>query len=402
MRSNRRKRFNTWARVLCGVCVVFCAQRVEAQESELTKPSSEEIDALQTEYDALEKECGKAIEDIAQARVRYFDSTLDQAIDERKEWDQLKSECQLKIDELADVAKKLFDAQEEPSPELAEFVFRVQEKKLRDGFSGEAYQIGKKLVALYPDEKKFQTVTALAAVKVNEFDFAKKFYSENRKLIEEIKEGEFTRLFGEIDQLVTKFEREKQFRQQDAENELPVVTMETNRGVIKIELFEDQAPETVANFISLVEQGYYDGNFFHFVLKGFGAEMGRYSRVPKPIDINYGIVDEFDREDARHHFRGALSLSKLDAANSGNESFLICLEPVPFLDGRRTVFGRIVEGLDLIDNFAHTYQRVEGEDPEPIPEARPDYIVKATVTRKRADSDYKVNKIPRVSPGDSQ
>lgn len=400
MRSNRRKRFSIWVRFLFGACVVFCAHRVESQETELVRLDSEEIKALQTEYESLKQACGKALEKIAQTHVRYIDSTLEEGSDARKEWEQLKLECQLKFDELEGVAKQLFDAQEKPPVELAELVFRIQGKTLRDGFAGEAFRIGQKLIAAYPDKKEFQRITALAAIKVNEFEFAKKFYSEDREAIEKFEE-EYSMLFGSIDELVTKFEREKQFRERDAENELPLVTIKTNRGVIKIELFEDQAPGTVANFISLTEQGFYNGKDFHWVLKGFGAQIGRFGHQ-RPVDINYCILDEFDREDARHHFRGSVTLAKSEVANSGNESFFICLEPVPFQDGKRTVFGRVVEGLDLIDSITHTFQRVEDGEPEWIPETRPDYIEEATVTRKRAGSEYKINKVPRVGAGASQ
>ena len=404
MRSNCRVRSNFLVRVLIGAVVVFCGLTVQAQQSTpAAQPTADEINALKAEYEALAATCRQSMLNVWQAEVRYFDSTRDESIEVRKEWEQLKVECQSQIDKLAEVATKLFDAQEKPSPELAELVSRVQEKTLRDGFPSEAFRIGKKLIAVYPDMKKAEMVTALAAIKVNEFDFAKKYYDENKEAIEAI-EPEYSKLFGSIDNLVTQFEREQQFREQDAKNELPLVTIETNRGVVKIELFEDQAPETVANFISLTEQGFYDDLTFHWVLKGFAAETGVYTRrrTPSDVNVNYFIADEFDREDVRHHFRGSLSLITSEAANTGNERFVICLEPVPFLDGRKTVFGRVVKGMEVLDGITHTYQLSEKGEPEQIPEVKHDYIVKASVTRKRADSEYKINKIPRVNPGDSQ
>ena len=404
MRSDRRGRPNFLVRVLVGAGVVFCGLAVQARQSTPTvQPTVDEIKALEAEYEALAAACRKSILEVRQYEVRYFDSSRDESIEVRKEWEQLKAECQTQMDKLAEVATKLFDAQEKPSPELAELVARVQEKALRDGFPSEAFRLGKKMIAVYPDMKKSEMVTALAAIKINEFDFAKKYYDENNGAIEAI-EPEYSKLFGSIENLVTQFERERQFREQDAKKELPLVTIETNRGVVKIELFEDQAPGTVANFISLVEQGFYDDLIFHWVLKSFAAETGVYTRrrTSSGVDVNYFIVDEFDREDVRHHFRGSLSLIKSEAANTGNERFVICLEPVPLLDGKRTVFGRVVEGMEVMDGITHTYQLSEEGEPEPIPEVHPDYIVKTTVTRKRADSEYKINKVPRVNPDDSQ
>jgi len=414
MRSNRRMRFddmgfNVITRCLTGACLVFFAQFVNAQESDLapqTTPASQvsadEVKTLEATYLAKAEAWRKTVELIGQTRIRYFDSTRSESEDLRDDWDRLKTEGRAQLQETVVAAKALFDAQEKPSIELALFIGRVQQKSLAEGFAAEAFRLGEKLVDVHPNVKEFQLLTAMAAIKVNEFDFAKKFFDENGEMLAKIDSKDIM-LFKVLDELITEFEREKEFRKSDANSNLPRVAIETNRGTITVELFEDQAPNTVANFISLTEQGFYDRKVFHWALKDLLAETGVASLgQPPPIDIDYCIADEFDREDARHHFRGSLSLGKSDEPNSGNERFFLCIQPVPFLDGKHTVFGRIVEGLDVLDNITRTHKLNEEDKPEPIPEVRYDLIVKATVLRKRPDSEYKIDKVPRPKPEVSQ
>jgi cyclophilin family peptidyl-prolyl cis-trans isomerase len=152
------------------------------------------------------------------------------------------------------------------------------------------------------------------------------------------------------------------------------VKLETSKGDVVIELFEDQAPNTVANFISLVEKKFYDGLSFHRVIPGFMAQggdpNGDGSGGPK-----YTIPDEVSNPDHREHFRGSLSMAKTQAPDSGGSQFFLCFVPTSHLDGLHTVFGRVVEGLDVLAKL----ERTEGVPGKPVP----DKIIKATVISKR-------------------
>ncbi len=170
--------------------------------------------------------------------------------------------------------------------------------------------------------------------------------------------------------------KEKAIRDAEAKaDDLPRVLLKTNKGDIVIELFENQAPNAVANFISLVKKGFYNGLSFHRVLAGFMAQGGD----PKGDGTGgpgYTIACECYRPDHRLHFRGTLSMAHA-GRDTGGSQFFLTFVPTPHLDGKHTAFGRVVEGMDVLAKL----QRRDPGDPEA---PRPDKIVEAKVLRKRA------------------
>lgn len=121
-----------------------------------------------------------------------------------------------------------------------------------------------------------------------------------------------------------------------------VIEMAT--GKIVVELYENDAPGTVANFIKLIKSGFYNGLTFHRVEPGFvvqgGDPNGNGTGGP-----GYTIKDEVN---ARKHVTGAVAMAKTMAPNSAGSQFYITLAPQPMLDGRYTVFGQVVEGMDIV------------------------------------------------------
>lgn len=163
----------------------------------------------------------------------------------------------------------------------------------------------------------------------------------------------------------------------------PRVKLSTTQGDIVLELFEDQAPNTVANFISLVEKGFYDGTKFHRVLESFVAQAG----CPDGNGLGgpgYEIKGEAKSPDARRHFVGSISmaLEGFDAPDSGGSQFFLTLDRTPKLDGFFTVFGRIVDGAGTLEKLARTHMLVNNLE-QKIPNVKPDQITKASVMRKR-------------------
>ena len=175
-----------------------------------------------------------------------------------------------------------------------------------------------------------------------------------------------------------KVEAEMAKRKADAEaDDRPRVTITTSKGDVVIELFEDDAPNTVANFISLIEKGYYDGTPFHRVIGGFMAQGG------DPTGTGAGgpghIIDcETELPTARKHFFGSLSMAHA-GKNTGGSQFFLTFRPTEHLDGNHTVFGRVIEGFDVLSKLART----QDEKGQPVAGVTPDTIVKATVLRKR-------------------
>lgn len=133
----------------------------------------------------------------------------------------------------------------------------------------------------------------------------------------------------------------------------PLVTLETELGTIRLELFEDEAPNTVANFISLADQGYYDGTRFHRVIKGFMMQGGDPNSKVKDAHWGsggpgYSIPDEPGK--GRGHETGTLSMAN-SGAGTGGSQFFIMFGPKPHLNGRHTIFGRVIGGMDVVRKF---------------------------------------------------
>ena len=131
---------------------------------------------------------------------------------------------------------------------------------------------------------------------------------------------------------------------QAAETKSPRAVIEMDQGKIVIELYPEDAPEAVANFVKLAKKGYYDGLKFHRVVPGFVVQGGD----PKGDGTGgpgYTIKDEFN---SRKHLTGTVAMARTPAPNSAGSQFYICLASQPALDGKYTVFGQVVEGMDVV------------------------------------------------------
>lgn len=127
---------------------------------------------------------------------------------------------------------------------------------------------------------------------------------------------------------------------------MAIVTMEKG-GVIEIELYPDSAPKTVENFTTLAKKGFYDGLSFHRVEPGFvvqgGDPNGNGTGGP-----GYSVKAEFNE---RQHKRGTVAMARSADPDSAGSQFYICLAPAPFLDGKYTVFGQVLKGMDVVDGI---------------------------------------------------
>jgi cyclophilin family peptidyl-prolyl cis-trans isomerase len=134
-------------------------------------------------------------------------------------------------------------------------------------------------------------------------------------------------------------------------------------GTMKIELFADKAPKTVANFVSLAKKGFYDNLTFHRVIKEFmiqgGDPKGDGSGGP-----GYMIKDEFDK-DLRHDKKGILSMANA-GPDTGGSQFFITLIPTPWLDDKHSVFGQVIEGLDVLEAIGKVKTGMNDKPIEPV------------------------------------
>lgn len=138
---------------------------------------------------------------------------------------------------------------------------------------------------------------------------------------------------------------------------LPIVTFEFENGdVIKAELYPEIAPNTVRNFISLINNKFYDGIIFHRVIAGFMIQGG----CPKGTGTGgpgYSIKGEFTSNGFKNdlkHDKGVLSMARAMSPNSAGSQFFIMHQKSPHLDGQYAAFGKVTEGLDIVDKIAST------------------------------------------------
>lgn len=155
----------------------------------------------------------------------------------------------------------------------------------------------------------------------------------------------------QLERLCQSWKAEAALRSAEAKkDDLPRVELRTERGRIVLELFEDQAPNTVASFVTLVEAKFFDGLTWHRVHPFYvqsGDPSTRKGATSKKRGPGYRVTDELGK-DARGHFRGSLALANESGPNTGGSQFSVLLRPLADLNGRLTCFGRVLEGFEVV------------------------------------------------------
>jgi cyclophilin family peptidyl-prolyl cis-trans isomerase len=125
-------------------------------------------------------------------------------------------------------------------------------------------------------------------------------------------------------------------------------TMQTNKGTIELELYEEDAPATVGNFVKLARAGFYDGVVFHRVIEDFMIQGG------DPTGTGSGGPGyQFEDEHNDHRVeRGALAMANAGPNTNGSQFFIVTAAACPWLDGKHTVFGRVTSGLEVVDDIS--------------------------------------------------
>lgn len=158
-------------------------------------------------------------------------------------------------------------------------------------------------------------------------------------------------------------EQDKEKTQPKGDNPIVTITME-NEDQIQVELYPDVAPNTVANFISLAKEGYYDGLIFHRVIPGFMIQGGD----PEGTGAGgpgYGIKGEFSSngfDNDLKHERGVISMARSTAPDSAGSQFFIVVEKSTHLDGEYAGFGKVIKGMDAVDKIV-SVERDAGDKP---------------------------------------
>ncbi|MBX3422755.1 MAG: peptidylprolyl isomerase [Pirellulaceae bacterium] len=207
---------------------------------------------------------------------------------------------------------------------------------------------------------------------------------------------EVLKLFADVDVLEKQWTREQEILRQDSVGDpLPQAHLETTKGKVVIELFENQAPQAVANFVSLAEQGFYNFSDFFLVVDNGVAQAG----CPKSDGTGgpgYFIPAERDAAVARGLFRGYVGLARLpDLPDSGGSQFFISFLPNASLNVQATVFGRVISGMHNVARLNRVDPKAKSDKKtQERPPAEADEIISVTVLNKRLH-DYRPTRLPQ-------
>ncbi|MDB4766591.1 peptidylprolyl isomerase [bacterium] len=339
---------------------------------------------------------------ITKAKLRYYLDGVEASYDWKDKWEAAVSAIEPLRKEFEILSTDLFlnNADDEGVPDsLPDTMFAILPKLLETDHNADTISTARRLLKIQPENSQVKMDLGLVLLRTNQF-------AEANKIIDSIPRTDIEKVAGADNKLVkvrkqleSYYEEEKEIiAAETAADDLPRVELLTTQGPIVVELFENEAPDTVGNFIHLVEDGFYKDMIFHRVLAGFMAQVGSVVRLPDGYvskEPGYTIYDE--AKDGRRHYSGYLSMAKTSEPNTANGQFFITFAPTNYLDGRHTVFGRVIEGLENVGRIKPTFEEKETEKdkpPEEVPlnEPNPDRIIDAKVIRKR-DHDYVPNKV---------
>lgn len=380
------------------------AQAKTAQEESTRDPVAEQAATGKAAKDAAAKQEGQSAPDVAateaafQARFAEWKGLMTHlrklrteyqtaSPKERKvmarDWDATIANAEEMLPDLIDTVIAAYKAAPNTDRVKTTFLAKVlNDYVTRDRYE-EAIKIGRVMFENGCEMPEVFRDAGIAAFAMNDYDLTAALYEKAAKL--NVLSGDALAIRDELDEYAKAWETEQALRAKEAEaDDLPRVKFTTTKGVMVFELFENEAPGTVGNFISLVKKGFYDGLTFHRVLGGFMAQTG----CPEGDGTGgpgYTIYDECTKPGFRKHFRGVLSMAKTNAPNSGGSQFFITFRATPHLNGVHTVFGRVIEGMDVL-------AKLQRRDPDKENPPEPDKIISAEVIRDRGH-EYVPNKV---------
>jgi len=354
----------------------------EKNDEKNEQPAGDNAEALNQQFQQLLEEWRGIIKELRSLKIRYQTANDAEAEALKLEWDKTVAKGETLLPSLRTAGKNAYLAAPNVDLQLTRMLVKFVEDDINRDDYEVAYDLAEALIEKKCEFKEIYNLGGIAAFCTNHFDQAEEYFKQAEQLGELKDDGaKFKPLVGKYKRM---WEAEQALRSKEAEaDDLPRVKISTNRGDVVIELFENEAPETVGNFVHLVDEGFYNGLSFHRVLKGFMAQGGC-PRGDGSGGPGYKIYCECRKAEHRNHFRGSLSMAHA-GQDTGGSQFFLTFVPTEHLNGRHTVFGRIVEGMDVL-------AKIVKRDPMGADRIEPDRIVKAEVIRKR-DHKYEPNKV---------
>lgn len=410
-------------RILHVLAIGFWGTAATAQEQPATAPpenstpAAAAVDPAQAKAAFAKKfeEYKAVVRDIEQLRIKYQTASPDERKKINAEMTGHVAHAQTLINAVVEAALAAYRAAPDADPQITELlkaiarydtIGRPLEGEGGEVDGGDQYEKAMPIIKALVDggdaDRNVYLWGFVSAFATADYDLAEKYLkqAQQAKPVEEPGADrdsshknlvQLVTIFAPtIDHYRTLWEKESAIRAAEAKaDDLPRVKLTTSKGEIVVELFENEAPQTVANFLTLVKQGFYDGSPFHRVLPTFMAQGGGKAEDSEK-GPGYCIRSECSLPNHRNHFRGALSMAHLPGLpDSGSSQFFLNFRPTNHLDGEHTVFGRVLEGIEVLGDLQH-------RDPTKPNQPAPDKIIKAEVIRDRGH-EYKLDKLPEPS-----
>lgn len=364
--------------------LLFCTIQVAAgQDEEATTQAASEASKA---FEQVFEEWKSLLSEMRKTQAEAANSEDSELAALQKKYDDYIAQGEAMIPKLRDAAMAVYQEAPNEDNQISRWLSTISNDLVAQDRFDEAKDA---LQVLVDGETTDPTVYNNAAIVA----FVNNDYEAAEPLLEKAAANgaltELSRGFAfELEDYKEFWKREKKLREEAAQAEgqdrLPQIKMVTTQGDMTFELFENEAPETVGNFIHLVEKGFYDGRDFHRVIGNFMVQGG----CPKGDGTGgpgYSIYCECVNPNHRKHFAGTLSMAH-SGRDTGGSQFFITHVPTPHLNGKHTAFGRIIDGFDVL-------AKIKLRDPsDPADFAKtPDKIKSIEVLFKR-DHEYMPNK----------
>jgi cyclophilin family peptidyl-prolyl cis-trans isomerase len=372
----------------------ICFSMINIHLTAKDAPAAPKTGPANAEYQRIFGEWKTLLGQLGALKAKYRTATKEEKPAMEKQWRELSEKCEVMQLQFFQAAEKAFVESPNSGTPLADLMLGIFDSGMMSDDYENAARIGKLLVDNHCGGPKTASDTGIAAYYIGDLEAADKYLSiADKEGYYQIKQpndklGDTGKSYlSNLPQFKKIWDKELKICEAETKaDDLPRVLIKTNKGDIEVELFENEAPNTVANFITLVEKGFYNGLTFHRVLPNFMAQGGD----PKGDGTGgpgYMIPDECTQPNHRLHFRGSLSMAKGSQPNTGGSQFFLTFVPTSHLDGKHTVFGRIIKGFDVL---AKLQRRNPDDKNGELPD--PDKIIEAKVLRKRPH-EYKVKKV---------
>lgn len=343
-----------------------------------------EMEQAAAEFDSRRSELAQVLIDMRLTHTLYLNDE-DRTPQAAEKYRSLRNQSRKLMNQTFDAALDLFRYRAD-QPASTFLVTLIQHREQRDIYDAATMEAGARLID-YANVRYIYVflATARSALVSGNFDLARRLYEslDYEKDLEDVDRRMMAR--GEL--IKQQYLREQEvLDKQTADDQLPRVKLVTTQGEVLIELFVDQAPSTVANFVKLVEDGFYDGLDFYQVVDHLLALTGDENNDGTGVPDKF-IIDEHGRPDVRAPLRGSLVMAKMPigdtgkfVANSASTQFAILFLPIPTVTEEQTVFGRVIEGMDVIGSLRRVDPNKKKEKGEiTLP---PDRILSAKVVQR--------------------